>query len=155
MRRGILGGSFDPVHLGHLRAAGAAADRLRLAVVHFVPAGRQPFKRGRHHAGAADRAAMLERAVAADRRFVLDRREVERGGPSYTVDTLREIAAQYPDDPLFLLVGADAARDLSEWHQAREIAGLATVVAMTRPGFEPVPDELVTETIEVPPVDIS
>lgn len=138
-----------------MRVASAAADRLGLDVVHFVPAGAQPFKLGMHHADAEHRVAMLELALAADARFVLDRREVEREGPSYSVDTLREIAAQHPRDPLFLLVGVDAARELPQWRDAREVARLAKVVAMTRPGFGPVENDLVAETIEVPPADIS
>ena len=155
MRRGIFGGSFDPVHLGHLIVAGAAADALALDRVHFVPAHVQPFKADRQHAAPDDRLAMLRAALAHDQRFVLDTREIDREGVSYTVDTLRAFAAEFPDDALSLLTGADAARDLPEWREAHAILQLAEVVVLTRPG-EVVPrHELVGRTLEVPAVDVS
>ncbi|MFQ5810380.1 MAG: nicotinate-nucleotide adenylyltransferase [Armatimonadota bacterium] len=155
MRRGIFGGSFDPVHLGHLIVAGAAADRLRLDRVHFVPAWTQPFKGGGHHASPEDRLAMLQAALHSDRRFVLDTREVARQGVSYTVDTLRELRAEFPDDELCLLVGADAAREMSAWHEADAILQLARIVVLTRPGVGATEQVDTAETLEVPRVDIS
>lgn len=154
MRRGIFGGSFDPVHNGHLIVAGAAADALRLDRVHFVPACVQPFKAGRQHASPADRVAMLLAALPHDTRFELDTREIEREGVSYTVDTLREFAAEFPGDELSLLVGADAARDLPGWRDASAIPQLAEVVVLTRPGEE-VPRHLAARTLSVPAVEVS
>jgi nicotinate-nucleotide adenylyltransferase len=155
MRRAIFGGSFDPVHLGHLIVASAAADALALDRVHFVPAHVQPFKTDRQHASAADRVAMLRAALPHDERFVLDTREIDREGVSYTVDTLRAFAAEYPGDGLSLLVGADAARDLPEWREASAIPQLADVVVLTRPGEALPPHELVGRTLSVPAVDVS
>jgi nicotinate-nucleotide adenylyltransferase len=154
MRRGVFGGSFDPVHLGHLTVAGAAAERLALDCVHFVPARVQPFKAGRHEASAADRVAMLRLALG-DPRFLLDTRELEREGVSYTVDSLRELRAEYPRDELCLLVGADAARDLPTWREAETIPTLARVVVLTRPGVTPPADAMAAEVLEVPRVEVS
>lgn len=154
MRRGIFGGSFDPVHLGHLVVAAAAADRLLLESVHFVPAREQPFKVGGHAASPEDRVAMLELALA-DERFVLDTRELDREAPSYTVDTLRALRAEFPADELCLMVGADAARDLPEWREAEAIPALARIIVLTRPGAEGPGLEKVGEILEVPRVDVS
>jgi nicotinate-nucleotide adenylyltransferase len=156
MRRGVFGGSFDPVHLGHLTVAAAAADRLLLESVHFVPAREQPFKIGGHVATPGDRVAMLELALAlADERFALDTRELEREGPSYTVDTLRSLRAEFPVDELCLLVGADTARDLLEWREAEAIPALARIIVLTRPGAEMPGLEEAGELLEVPRVDVS
>ena len=134
--------------------AAAAADRLALDWLHFVPALKQPFKGGRHFAPPGDRVAMLRLALE-DPRFLLDCREIEREGVSYTVDTLREIRAEFPDDQLSLLVGADAARDLPAWREASAIAALAQVVVLTRPGVEPQAHEPDAEVVAVPAVDVS
>ncbi len=155
MRRGVFGGSFDPVHLGHLIVASAAADSLRLDRVHFVPAHVQPFKANQHHAEPADRVAMLRAALSHDERFVLDTREVDRAGVSYTADTLRALRAEFPGDALCLLVGADAARELPAWREASAIPDLAEVVVLTRPGEELPRHDLVARTLEVPAVDVS
>ncbi len=153
-RRGIFGGSFDPVHQGHLIVASAAADALELDRVHFVPAHVQPFKAGRPHASAADRVAMLRAALPHDERFVLDTREIDREGVSYTVETLRAFEAEFPEDALFLLVGADAAHDLPEWREASAIPRLAEVVVLSRPGVD-MPRRIAGSTLSVPAVDVS
>ncbi len=154
MRIGIFGGSFDPVHLGHLIVAEAAADRLRLDRIHFVPAGKQPFKVAGHVAAVDDRVAMLKLAIAGNARFVIDQRETRRTGPSYTVDTLRGLRVDLPSDELFLLVGADAAQEISTWREAATLATLATLAVLTRPGFSSAPKgEAVA--VAVPAIDIS
>jgi nicotinate-nucleotide adenylyltransferase len=155
VRRGVFGGSFDPVHQGHLKVAASAADQLALDVVHFVPARQQPFKVGAHRASSADRAAMLERALTSDARFVLDRREVEREGPSYTVDTLGSLRAEFPGDRLFFLVGADAARELPQWHEAERLPELAEIVVLTRPGADPPGSALIDRVLVVPAAEVS
>lgn len=155
MRRGIFGGSFDPVHQGHLIVASAAADALELDRVHFVPARVQPFKADRRHASPADRVAMLRAALPHDERFVLDTREIERQGLSYTVETLRAFATEFPGDALCLLIGADAARDLPEWREASAIPQLADVVVLTRPGEEIPRHALAGTALSVPAVDVS
>lgn len=158
MRRGVFGGSFDPVHLGHLAAAAAAADRLPLDCVHFIPARQQPLKVGEHGASPEHRVAMLRAGLGSDHgdpRFVLDLREMERPGLSYTVDTLRSLSTEYPQDELFLLVGADAARELPQWRQPEAVARLARVVVLTRPGAAPPRHPLLSGHLEVPAVDVS
>ncbi|MDH3498146.1 MAG: nicotinate-nucleotide adenylyltransferase [Gemmatimonadota bacterium] len=155
MRLGVFGGSFDPVHHGHLIVAAEAWRRLDLTQVRLIPARQQPLKAGGHRASAADRLAMLRLAVADDERFVVDDREVNRPGPSYTVDTLRELHTEFPQAALCLLLGSDTARDLPRWHEAAALRSLATIVMLTRPGT-PVPSHpLVARTLEVPAVDIS
>jgi nicotinate-nucleotide adenylyltransferase len=152
---GLLGGSFDPVHHGHLIVARVAQETLGLDELRFLPAREQPFKRGRHGASAADRAVMLELAIAGSPGFALERAELERPGPSYTVDTLEALRAQEPDARFTLLLGADAAAELGAWHRAPDVPKLARIVVFGRPGT-PVPaSPLIAASIEVPNVDIS
>ena len=152
---GLLGGSFDPVHHGHLIVGRVAAEVLGLDSLRFVPAREQPFKRGLHGATAEQRAAMLELAIAGSPGFAVERAELERPGPSYTMDTLRAIHAREPGIRLTLLLGADAANEIEAWHRADEIPSLATVVVFARAGV-PVPrSRLIARSIEVPAIEIS
>jgi len=152
---GLFGGSFDPVHHGHLIVARVAAESLGLDEVRFMPAREQPFKRGRHAAPAADRAVMLELAIAGSPGFAVERAELERPGPSYTVDTLESLRGREPRAVFTLLLGADAAAELGAWHRAGELPGLARIVVLARPGT-PVPSSpLIAASLEVPAVDIS
>jgi nicotinate-nucleotide adenylyltransferase len=152
---GLLGGSFDPVHHGHLIVAQVAAEALGLDELRFMPAREQPFKRGRHAAPAADRAAMLELAVTDVPGFAVERAELERPGPSYSVDTLEALRAREPKSAFTLLLGADAALELEAWHRAAELPRLARIAVFARPGT-PVPaSPLIGATVEVPAVEIS
>jgi nicotinate-nucleotide adenylyltransferase len=152
---GLFGGSFDPVHHGHLIVARVAAEALRLDQLRFLPAREQPFKRGRHAAPAADRAVMLELALAGSPGFAVERAELERPAPSYTVDTLEALRAREPAATFTLLLGADAAAELPAWHRASELPRLARIVVFGRPG-SPVPaSALIAGAIEVPAIDIS
>jgi nicotinate-nucleotide adenylyltransferase len=152
---GLLGGSFDPVHHGHLIVAQVAAEALGLDELRFMPAREQPFKRGRHAAPAADRAAMLELAVAGVPGFAVERAELERPGPSYSVDTLEALRAREPEAAFTLLLGADAALELDAWHRSAELPRLARVAIFGRPGT-PIPaSPLIAATVEVPAVEIS
>jgi nicotinate-nucleotide adenylyltransferase len=153
---GLLGGSFDPVHHGHLLIGLAAIEALGLESLRFVPAHTQPFKRGRHGAGAEQRAAMVALAIEGEPRFALERVEVDRGGPSYTVDTLRTLRAREPGVDFVLLVGADAAAELPTWREADALPGLARIVALTRGGVPAAPpNPLVWRTLAVPALEIS
>lgn len=154
MKVGVFGGSFDPVHLGHLVVAEHAAARLGLERVRFMPAGQHPFKMA-HHAATDHRLAMVELAIRDNPRFVLDPREARRDGPSYTVDTVRQLHAESPADSLFLLLGADAARELPAWRDAEGIAAVATIVVLTRPGAAAPAHPLIGRVIEVPGIDAS
>jgi nicotinate-nucleotide adenylyltransferase len=155
MRLGVFGGSFDPVHLGHLIVAESAADLLALDSVLFVPARVQPFKIGLHSASAEDRVAMLRLAIEGNTRFSLDVREIGRDGPSYSVDTLRELHSETPGDELLLLVGADAAWDLPHWHHANRLREYADIFVLSRPGFEVPEFEMISGSIDVPQINLS
>ncbi|HET7561970.1 MAG TPA: nicotinate-nucleotide adenylyltransferase [Rhodanobacteraceae bacterium] len=141
----IFGGTFDPVHVGHLRAAWEAAEALD-AEVFLVPA-KVPPHRPQPVASAARRAAMLRAALAGQDRLQLDLRELDRDGPSYTFDTLTSFRAEMGvQRPLMLLIGADAFAGLVEWHRWRELFELAHVCILTRPGQIPaVPEELAAQ----------
>lgn len=134
---GILGGTFDPVHIGHLRLGEELAEALGLAEVRFVPSGRPPH-RVAPQATAGHRLAMVRLALAGNARFVLDDREARRDGPCYTFDTLNELRAERgPDVPLVFLLGADAFIGLSGWHRWQELFELAHLAVAHRPGFPP------------------
>jgi nicotinate-nucleotide adenylyltransferase len=154
---GLLGGSFDPVHLGHLIAADRAAEALGLARVLFVPCARQPLKAVGPVASGAHRRAMIELAIAGHAVFALEPLELDRpgDGPSYTVDTLRELKRRWPGERLVLLVGADAAADLGRWKSVDEVARLAEVAALTRPGAPEVASGLVRHVVATPAIEIS
>lgn len=129
---GIFGGTFDPVHFGHLRAALEASEILGLADFRLLPAGRPPH-RSPPVASAGDRLAMLRTAVSGHPVFRVDDREVRRDGPSYMVDTLRDMRDEKGDAPLLLMVGQDAANGLDRWHQWRSLFELAHLVVLCRP----------------------
>lgn len=135
----MFGGTFDPVHFGHLRPALEVAETLGLKEMRLVPARVPPH---RHDPGvsAEHRLAMLERALSGQERLVIDRRELSREGPSYTVDTLASLRQDYPEHALALVVGEDAFASLSSWHRWEELADLAHLVVMTRPGARRVLD---------------
>lgn len=130
---GVFGGTFDPVHYGHLRAADEALDALGLHEVRMIPA-RDPPHRGAPGATAGQRVDMLRLALAEFPRLRLDTREIERTGKSYTFDTLAELRAEAPQRPLVLVTGVDAFAGLPTWHRWREIPSLAHIAVVTRPG---------------------
>lgn len=136
-RLGIMGGTFDPIHYGHLVTAEQAREALRLDLVLFMPAGQPAFKQGRGVTPAEDRYAMTLLATAANPAFDASRFEIDREGITYTVDTLRALRAHYPENVrLFFITGADAILDILSWRNAAEIARLATLIAATRPGYD-------------------
>ena len=141
----IFGGTFDPIHIGHLRAAWEASEALD-AEVRIVPA-KIPPHRPQPVASASERAAMLRAALVGQDRLTLDLRELEREGPSYTFDTLTSLRAEIGSArPLVLLIGADAFAGLSEWHRWRELFDLAHMCVLTRPAQIPaMPDALAAE----------
>jgi len=132
---GLFGGTFDPIHYGHLRTAFELWQALRLAEVRFLPAGNPPH-RERPLADAELRLAMVRAAIAGQPAFGVDDREVRRSGVSYSVDTMREIRAEFPDRSLCLLLGMDAFLGLPDWHRWRELFDLAHVVVAHRPGWK-------------------
>ncbi len=137
-RFGIFGGSFDPVHLGHLQLAQQCQQQGRLDEVRFLPTATQPLKTNGPVATSADRCAMLQLALADEPTWRVDRLEIDRGGLSYTVDTLRQLHEDYPKAELFFLMGADSLHDFPKWREPAEILALATLLVVARAG-EPAP----------------
>jgi len=153
-RIGVLGGSFDPIHHGHLIAAVSLAEALKLDEVRLVIAREQPLKGPLHFAASQHRARMVEIAVQGTPVLKADRRELQRPGPSYTVDTLRDLQTEEPESQLLLLVGSDAASEMNRWHEPEAIRELARVVVFRRgepaSSIRPGPAEFA-----VPRIDIS
>ncbi len=135
MRLGIFGGTFDPIHLGHLAIAEEARVRLGLDCVVFVPTGVSPHKAGEGVTAAADRLEMVRRATAGNPGFAVDDLETRRTGPSHTVDTLAAFTVRYPQADLLYLLGSDSLVELDTWHDPPRLFGLATFVALIRPGW--------------------
>lgn len=148
VRLGIVGGTFDPIHRGHVAMAEAGARCAQLDRVLLIPAGVPPH-RSPATAPAADRLEMSRLVAAGHPLLEVSDLEVRRPGPSYTVDTLRALAAERPDDELYLLLGWDAARELRSWLAPDEVLRLATLVVVTRPGYpEPTPEDLAAAGID-------
>ena len=136
-RLGIMGGTFDPIHYGHLVTAEQAREALALDLVLFMPAGSPAFKQDREVTSPEDRYAMTVLATAANPSFYASRFEIDRPGVTYTVDTLKALRSAYPENVhLYFITGADAIIDIVTWHDAAEIASLATLIAATRPGYD-------------------
>lgn len=134
-RLGVMGGTFDPVHNGHLVAASEVADLFDLDEVVFVPTG-QPWQKERHVTAAEDRYLMTVIATASNPRFSVSRVDIDRGGPTYTNDTLRDLAALNPDSDLYFITGADALASILTWQGWEEVFGLAKFIGVSRPGYE-------------------
>jgi len=133
---GLFGGTFDPVHYGHLRCALELQEALRFAEFHLVPC-RIPPHRGVPHASAEQRLEMLNAALDGTVGLSIDSRELARPGPSYSVDTLREVRAEIGATPLCLIIGMDAFNGLDRWHRWEELIDLAHIVVAHRPGWTP------------------
>ncbi len=136
-RIALFGGSFDPVHHGHLLVAQAAVEELSLDRLFFVPAAQSPFKPARNPAPAADRLRWLRLALVGHPEYEVDDFEVRRGGVSYTVETLREYRRRYSRTELCYIIGADNVAKLPQWRDAQELAQLASFIIVPRPGEEP------------------
>lgn len=155
IRIGVLGGTFDPIHLGHLAAAGEVASALSLAKVLVVPTAGHPLKEGREEASAAHRLAMADLAVRGDPLLETSRVDIDRGAPTYTIDTLTDLRAQVPSAEWFFITGADALARLGEWKDSDRLRSLATFVGITRPGYRwEGPIEGIT-LVEVPGFEVS
>jgi nicotinate-nucleotide adenylyltransferase len=157
-RIGVMGGTFDPIHHGHLVAASEVSSRFDLDEVIFVPTGEPWQKTGRTVSSAEDRYLMTVVATASNPRFSVDRVDIDRSGSTYTVDTLRELRQRYPCAQLYFITGADALAQILSWHDAAELFELAHFVGVTRPGYE-LADEHLPEgsvsLVEVPALAIS
>ena len=166
MRVGIFGGTFDPIHFGHLVLAEQCREQCRLDEIWFMPASVPPHKQSAVISSAQMRCEMIAFAIAGNAHFRLNKMELERQGPSFTVDTLSRLHADNPTREHFLMIGADSLRDLHTWREPARILELSTIVAVNR-GNHPLPDlsELQTicgdlvntriTTVEMPAIDIS
>ena len=153
-----MGGTFDPIHHGHLVAASEAAALLGLDEVVFVPTGKPTFKQDQHVSAAEHRYLMTVIATASNPRFTVSRVDIDRPGLTYTVDTLRDLHGARPDADLYFISGADAIEQILTWKDAAELWKMAHFVAVTRPGHQLTVDELPTDgvtTLEVPALAIS
>jgi len=168
MRLGIFGGTFDPVHYGHLLLAESCREGCRLDAVWFVPAAQAPHKRERHPTSSEDRVEMLKLAIGGHEPFSVSEIEIERGGVSYMVDTLEAIHQLHQNDELFLLMGGDSLHDLPNWREPGRICKLALPVVVRRPGDEKIDfsglkelvsqarlDEIERNVVEMPLIDLS
>ncbi|MFI5938576.1 nicotinate-nucleotide adenylyltransferase [Actinoplanes sp. NPDC051494] len=157
-RIGIMGGTFDPIHHGHLVAASEVQSRFDLDEVVFVPTG-QPYQKGGAVSSPEDRYLMTVIATASNPRFHVSRADIDRDGPTYTIDTLRDFHAIYGSETeLFFITGADALAKILSWKDALEMLSLAHFVGVTRPGFELSDKHLPADTatlVEVPAMAIS
>ncbi|MGH3512353.1 MAG: nicotinate-nucleotide adenylyltransferase [Pseudonocardiaceae bacterium] len=157
-RLGIMGGTFDPIHHGHLVAASEVQARFELDEVMFVPTGIPWQKDDREVSPAEDRYLMTVIATASNPRFSTSRVDIERQAPTLTVDTLTDLRTEFPDDEMFFITGADALAQILSWKRVDELFALAHLVGVTRPGFhldgQHLPDEAVS-LIEVPAMAIS
>jgi nicotinate-nucleotide adenylyltransferase len=157
-RIGIMGGTFDPIHNGHLVSASEVADRFELDEVVFVPTG-EPWQKPRGVTPAEDRYLMTVIATASNPQFQVSRADIDRKGPTYTVDTLRDLRALYgPEAELFFITGADALAKILSWKDALEVFSLAHFIGVTRPGFDLTDEHLPADTValvEVPAMAIS
>jgi nicotinate-nucleotide adenylyltransferase len=135
----LYGGSFDPVHLGHLLVAQAAWEELGLARLFFIPAAQSPFKPLQPPTPAAERLQLLRLALAGGTGYEIDDQETQRGGVSYTIDTVRDYKARFPDHVIYYLIGADHVSTLPKWREATALAEAVTFVVIPRPGEPPHP----------------
>ena len=159
MRLGLFGGTFDPIHVGHLILAEACREAVGLDRVWFVVAGAPPHKSGGRTA-ASHRVEMVRLAVAGNPAFEVSEVETRRPGPHYSVETLEQVTRERPGDDLFFLIGADSLADLPQWREPGRIAELASLVVVNRPGFAPPPFEPPAGAkplihVEVPPIGVA
>ncbi|MHB2251968.1 nicotinate-nucleotide adenylyltransferase [Corynebacterium aurimucosum] len=160
-RIGIMGGTFDPIHNGHLVAASEVAHRFRLDTVVFVPTG-QPWQKADKQVTAAEhRYLMTMVATASNPRFTVSRVDIDREGPTYTIDTLRDLRGIFPDAELYFITGADSVASIMSWRNWEEMLEMAHFVGVTRPGYDLRKDMLPQdsqddiELIEIPAMAIS
>ena len=140
---GVFGGTFDPIHLAHLAVAEAARDAFGLLRVLFIPAAQPPHKPGRDISPVEDRLAMVEAAVEGNPAFEISRLEIERSGPSYTVDTLTALCEAAPGDRLALILSAESYSEFGSWHEPRRILDLAALIVAPRVGYADADPDLI------------
>jgi len=155
MKIGILGGTFNPVHIGHLILAEEAREKLKLDKILFIPTAIPPHKDSSNIAPASDRLKMLRLAIKGNKFFGVCDIEIKRKGRSFTIDTLKELKAQYGQDELYFIIGSDLLKYLNEWKDLSQIVKMVNFVAATRPGYslEQIPQYI--QTLPIRAVDVS
>lgn len=155
MKIGILGGTFNPIHIGHLILAEEAREKLALDKIIFVPTYLPPHKDNSDIAAAEDRLTMVEVAISGNPYFSVSDLEIKRDGRSYTIDTIKELKIRYPKDDLYFIIGSDLLKYLQEWKDLTEIIKIVKFIAATRPGYplEKIPSHI--STLPIRAVDIS
>lgn len=155
MKIGILGGTFNPVHIGHLILAEEAREKIGLDKIIFVPTYLPPHKNNSDIASAANRFEMIKTAIRANRAFMVSDLEIKRQGKSYTIDTLRELKKKYPKDELYFISGSDLLKYLEAWKDLAEILKMVKFIVATRPGYplEKIPHYI--STVSIRAVDVS
>ena len=151
MRVGVLGGTFDPVHLAHLVVAEQCREQARLDQVWFIPAARPPHKLDRSVTSFSQRVEMLQLAIAGHPAFRVDELEKERPGVSYTADTLAQLRQVHPDAEFFFILGSDCLPDLVHWHEPRRVIALAGLLIVNRPGWPVWAEEKLRSELGLPP----
>lgn len=154
-RIGILGGTFNPPHLGHLMMAQQVGTQLELDEVWFMPTAKPPHAPGKTTIAASHRLKMVELAIADNPLFKLQSYEVNRGGKNYSVDTLRHFKENYPETDFYFIMGADSVKDLPTWHKTDELLQLVQIVGVNRPGFMVEQDKYPILWVDSPLVDLS
>jgi len=134
-RIGLMGGTFDPIHLGHLVAAECAMEAASLDEIRFMPTYQPPHKSGDQGATPDERRAMVELAIASQPKFRLEPIELDRGGVSYSVDTAAELATREPNSQFFWIIGGDMVQYLPQWHEIEKLAGIVSFIGLHRPGY--------------------
>ena len=155
MKIGILGGTFNPIHIGHLILAEEAREKLGLDKIIFVPTYLPPHKDNSDIAAADSRFAMIKLAIEGNRNFEVSDLEIKRNGRSYTIDTIREFKLKYPKDELYFIIGSDLLKYLNEWKDLGEIIKMVKFIVATRPGYplEEIPSYI--KTVPIRAVDVS
>ena len=155
MRIGLLGGTFDPIHLGHLIAASEVHSALHLDQVIFIPAGNPWQKSTRSITPGPDRLNLVNLAIAGDQRFSSSDIEISRSGPTYTIDTINELKQENPDNEYFLILGTDALVNLPTWHEFEKLKKLVTFVGVNRNGVLKVDLNFSVEFVKIPEIAVS
>lgn len=155
MRIGILGGTFNPIHLGHLILAEQAHDRLSLDKVIFIPTYLPPHKSGKGVLSAEHRLNMVKLATKGNPHFEVSDVEIQREGKSYSIDTLKHIKEKYPESKIYFLIGQDIVSDLKTWKDIDEVLKLAVFVVFNRKGYPQVESEVPCRSLEMPVIDVS
>ena len=155
MRIGLLGGTFDPIHLGHLIAASEVHSALHLDQVIFIPAGNPWQKSTRSITSGPDRLNLVNLAIAGDQRFSSSDIEISRSGPTYTIDTINELKQENPDNEYFLILGTDALVNLPTWHEFEKLKKLVTFVGVNRNGVLKVDLNFSVEFVKIPEIAVS